>query len=178
MTNKRGSSPPSFGLMDNDLKEICQKLKNIYWVMFSIAFLLFFIVFFLHKINNLPSISSEYIGYVGWLLFVLTALFGIALPILMRNLFRYRVVKHGGVDLESFFHYEKRALLTALTSAYIANIAYILLVPKLHLYGSVLIALYAISVVYPKRRKIFIDMKCFGLDLNKLQGAKDEPKTN
>jgi hypothetical protein len=162
--------------MDNDFKKNCQRLRNIYWAMVSIAFLLFFLIFLLHKINNLPSINSKYIGYLGWWLFILAALFGVALPILMRNLFRYKVIKHKKVDINSFFQFEKRTLFIALTSAFVANIAYIFLVPKLHLYGSVLIALYAISVTYPERRKILIDMKCFGLDLNKMQRGNDEPK--
>ena len=146
--------------------------------MVSIAFLLFFVIFILHKVNNLPSINSKYIGYLGWLLFVLTALFGIALPILMRSLFRYKVIKYRKVDINSFFQFEKRTLFITLTSAYVANIAYIFLVPKLHLYGSVLMALYVISVLYPKERKILIDTKCFGLDLNQGQRGKDEPKKN
>ena len=164
--------------MDNNLKKICQKLKNIYWVMVSITFFLFFLIFSLHKINNLPSINPKYIGYLGWLLFVLTALFGIALPILMRSLFRYKVIKYKKVNINLFFQFKKRTLFIALTSAYVANIAYIFLVPKLHLYGSVLIALYAISVTYPKEREILIDMKCFGLHLNRGQRGKNEPKKN
>lgn len=164
--------------MNNDLKKICQRLRNIYWAMVSIAFFLFFLIFLLHKINNLPSINSKYIGYLGWLLFILTALFGIALPILMRTLFRYKVVKHKKADINSFFQFEKKTLYIALTSAYVATIAYIFLVPKLHLYGSVLVALYAISVTYPEKRKILIDMKCFGLDLNKGQRGNNESKKN
>jgi len=139
-------------------------------------FLLIFTIFALHKYEILIAYNSKYIGYIGLFLFVLSAFFGIALPILMRNLFRYRAIKKGDMNISLFFKFENKTLLIALISGYIANIAYILLVPKLHLYGSIIIALYAIYVNYPEKKKIIVDLKTFGMDIENIQGINNEHK--
>ncbi|NIA23878.1 MAG: hypothetical protein GWP03_06970 [Proteobacteria bacterium] len=151
------------------MKDIIKRLRTTYFIMVIPIFLLIFTIFALHKYKILIAFNSKYIGYIGLFLFVLSATFGIALPILMRNLFRYKAIKKGDIDISLFFNFENKTLFITLISGYIANIAYILLVPKLHLYGSIIIALYAIYVSYPEKKKIIVDLKTFGMDIKDIQ---------
>ena len=137
-------------------------------------FLLIFATFALHKYGILNAYSSDYIGYIGLFLFILSATSGIALPLFMRYLFRDKAIKHGNTNSSLFLNFEINTLYISLTSGYIANISYILLVPKLHLYGSVIIALYAIYAYFPERQKIIVDLKTFRMYIDDIKVVDNE----
>jgi hypothetical protein len=99
----------------------------------------------------------------GILVLILSVLCGIALPILMRAGFQTRAARTGSVDLENYTALQIRLIVVSMAAALLACVAYLFVLPKLYLYGSVLAGLYGIYSVIPSNRKINADLRYYGL---------------
>jgi predicted secreted protein len=90
----------------------------------------------------------------GILLLIVSVILGVALPILLRTLFNSRAVEAKRVALVDFVAHQQRLVVVSISAAYVAGVAYLLLVPNLYLYGSVLAGLYGIYSAIPSERKL------------------------
>jgi len=142
---------------------LIKRLTKTFWILASIAVALFgvdFLLFILKIPIVLPGIP---IGLLGLVFLMVSVVFGVALPILIRTLFQTRAAKRkrvGFMEMESF---EVKLVVIPFIAAYSADLACLFIVPDVHLYGSVACALYGIYSAIPVRRKILGDLNYYGL---------------
>ena len=129
--------------------------------MLAVAFL--GLGYLLHRLDITISPAIGSLRAWGIILLVFSALLGVALPILLRTLFNKKAVDAKQVKLEDFVAYQKRLVVISVSACYLAGIAYLLVVAKLFLYGSVLCGLYGIYSAIPQERKLKGEMRFYGL---------------
>jgi len=99
----------------------------------------------------------------GITVLILSVLCGAALPILMRSAFQTRAAGARSVGIEEYASLQVRLIVISMIAALPACVAYLFVLPKLYLYGSVLAGLYGIYSSIPSRRKINAELRYYGL---------------
>ena len=145
------------------VEALLKKLTVQFGILVGFATAFLGLVYLAHyqRITVTPPLFS--IWTWGVILLVLTVFFGVALPILMRTLFHSKAVKNKKVE---FSHYERlqiNLIVVSMIGAYTACLAYLFLVPKFHLYASIIAGLYGIYAAIPARRKISADLSYYSL---------------
>ena len=149
--------------MNEDVAKLARTLNRLFWVLTFLAIAVLGLGYLLHRMDI--SISPLVGGLRAWGIFLLvvSVFMGVALPVLIRTLFNKRAVDAKHVDLASFVAYQKRIVIISVSAAYVAGIAYMLVVPNLYLYGSVLAGLYGIYSAVPSERKLAGELRFYGL---------------
>ncbi len=150
--------------MANNATSVSKKLLKVFWIMITAALIFLSIGVFIHRsgISVEPPFGSAWSW--GLALLILSVSCGIALPILMRTIFHEQAIKRRKVDFERFTSFQIYLIIVSLSAAFFACLAYLFLVPKFHLYASVLAGLYGVYSSIPSEKKIAGEMKYYGLD--------------
>ena len=149
--------------MNQDVPQIGRSLNLLFWVLTVVALIFLGIGYLLHKSNI--TIQAPFDGLRAWGIFLLllSVILGVALPILLRTMFNKRAVDAKHVNLAAFVAHQKALVIISISAAYTAGIAYLLMVPNLYLYGSVLAGLYGIYSAIPSERKLKGELRFYGL---------------
>jgi predicted secreted protein len=150
--------------MSDDFNELMKNLNRLFWTLTVIAVVFLGFGYLLHRMGIRISSSPAGLNAWGILLLVLAATLGIALPILMRTLFNKRAVESKHVTKAEFVSHHRRLTAVAISAAYVAGVAHVLVVPGFYLYGSVLCGLYGIYSAIPQERKLKGEMRYYGLE--------------
>ncbi len=94
-------------------------------------------------------------------IFLSAALCGIALPILFRTLFVYEHRGRQRIGEMELFTFERKTLVSALLTPYLAIAAAFLGVPKILFAGTVLSMFYAVYYFYPSKKRIAFEKRIF-----------------
>ena len=149
--------------MNQDVPQIGRSLNLLFWVLTVVALIFLGIGYLLHRMNiEIPTPFGSLRAW-GILLLLLSVILGVALPVLLRTLFNKRAVEEKHVELFLFVAHQKRLVVVSVSAAYAACIAYLLMVPNLYLYGSVLAGLYGIYSAIPSERKLKGELRFYGL---------------
>ncbi|MCF7941354.1 MAG: hypothetical protein K9M84_07065 [Spirochaetia bacterium] len=89
--------------------------------------------------------------------------FSVALPVLLRSLFYARGMRSGGLPVKDFIRMQKLSILSVCIGSLCAVYAYYRVIYVVHLYMSVLSALYGIYTILPVRTSYERDLKSFGV---------------
>ena len=149
--------------MSDELDGLMRRLNRLFWTLTILAVAFLGLGYLLHRVNmdSPPSVGNPRVW--GILLLTLSAILGIALPILLRTMFNRRAVSSRRVEMREFAAHQKRLIAVAVSAAYAAGIAYLLALPGLYLYGPVLCGLYGIYSAIPQERKLNGEMRYYGL---------------
>ena len=149
--------------MNQDVAKIGRSLNRLFWVLTVVAIVFLGLGYLLHKSNT--TLQARFGGLRAWGIFLLllSVILGVALPILLRTMFNKRAVDAKRVSLAAFVAHQKRLVIISISAAYAAGIAYLLMVPNLYLYGSVLAGLYGIYSAIPSERKLKGELRFYGL---------------
>jgi len=150
--------------MNDEFSELVRTLNRLFWTLTVIAVAFLGLGYLLHRMAITVSTSLGNLQVWGIFLLTLAAILGIALPILLRTMFNKRAVDAKHVTKAEFVAHHKRLIAIAISAAYVAGVAYLLVVPGLYLYGSVLCGLYGIYSAIPQERKLKGEMRYYGLD--------------
>ena len=142
---------------------LVKRLTRIFSILASVAVVLFGVDFLLYVLKVPIVLPGIPIGVLGLVFLMISVFFGVALPILMRTLFQTRAAKRKRVGLGEMESFQVKLVVIPLIAAYSADLACLFIVPNIHLYGSVLCALYGIYSAIPVRRKILADLNYYGL---------------
>ena len=123
-----------------------------------IGFMCFFLAKNVHPVGFDAIKHREYLAPV---VFILSVLFAIALPIFFRALFAHRAQGLKGVSRKNFMKFERTLLAIALVTPYMTLTAYLLALPRFYCAGTVLMALYAVYYYYPSQRRIEFERRIF-----------------
>ncbi len=141
-----------------------KKLNVTFWTAAAFAVAVLTVVYILHKYGVTLQVPSGPPRLWGILFLLLTALCGIATPILMRTTFHDRAIKNKNVTRAQFEKYQKGIILTSFAGAFIADIAYLFLIPQFYVYGCVLAAIYGVYGAIPTPKKITAEMRFYNLE--------------
>jgi hypothetical protein len=149
--------------MNDDFSSLVRTLNRLFWILtgLAVAFLGLGYLLYRMEINLSTSLGSPQVW--GIFLLTLAALLGVALPILLRTLFNKRAVDKKRVSTADFIAHQRRLVVIPICAAYVAGVAYLLKLPGLYLYGSVLCGLYGIYSAIPQERKLKGEMRYYGL---------------
>ena len=104
---------------------------------------------------------TKFQGILAPLLFILSVIFATALPIFFRTLFANSVRQQKSVSQEDLLKFERAFLYIALVTPYIALAGYMLELPRFHLGGIVIMALYAVYYYFPSKKRIQSERRIF-----------------
>ena len=149
--------------METPLDLLFKELRRVFVVTTGLAAALFFLAYLLQTGDTFPSVPFFSERVWGIVCLVLSALCGIALPILMRTLYHERVHRKGKVSQANYRLLQLRIVVISLCAAYVAAVAYLFGTSRFHLGASVLAALYGVYGAIPYRKKVRADMKYYGL---------------
>lgn len=144
-------------------QELARELSRLYWALTALALLGLGGDVLLHRLRGPLPVPPGGERLWGVVVLVLAVAFGVALPILIRALFNGRAVREKRVDLEAFVRYQRALVVVPLLAAFVAAAAVLFPLGRLHLYGSVLAALYGAYGAWPAQRKIAGEMRYYGL---------------
>ena len=150
--------------MNQGFTELVRKLNSLFWILTFLAVALLGSGYLLHRMNVPISPPFGELRAWGILLLVVSVIMGVALPILLRTLFNKRAVEAKRVGMAAFADHQRRLVVISISAAYVAGLAYLLLVPNLYLYGSVLAGLYGIYSAVPSERKLTGEMRFYGVE--------------
>jgi hypothetical protein len=149
--------------MNDELADLVKTLNRLFWIMTVLAVAFLGLGYLLHRLGTSVPSSDQGLRIWGILLLTLAAVLGVAVPILVRTMFNKRAVSAKHVAMADFAAHQKRLVAIPITAAYVAGVAYLLAVPGLYLYGSVLCGLYGIYSAIPQERKLKGEMRYYGL---------------
>jgi len=149
--------------MNDELSELVRSLNRLFWTLTVLAVAFLGLGYLLHRTEVTISSSLGNLRIWGVFLLTLSAILGIALPILVRTIFNKQAVSTKKVAMADFAAHQKRLVAIPVCAVYVAGVAYILAVPGLYLYGSVLCGLYGIYSAIPQERKLKGEMRYYGL---------------
>ncbi len=147
----------------NDEPALLRSLSRLFWSLALPALVLLAADVAVHRTAGVPAPPFGSARTWGIVLLVLSVLLAAALPILIRTLFNARAVKQRSVEPESFARYQRALVAVPLAAAFLADAAYLLSLPRLYVYGSVLAALYGVYSAYPSQKKLAGELRYYGL---------------
>jgi hypothetical protein len=149
--------------MNDQLAKLTRELNILFWTLTLLAVGFLAVVYLVHKMSVTVSPPFGALRAWGIVLLVVSAILGVALPILLRTLFNKRAVDAKYIELADFVAHQKRLVAISISACYVAGLAYLLVVANLYLYGSVLCGLYGIYSAIPSERKLQGELRFYGL---------------
>jgi hypothetical protein len=136
-------------------------LKRTYFTLLLPAVAGFILIFVLRNFQlvrfNIPQIPP--ILYP--IIFIASVCFAVALPIFYRTVFANKRRHQTRTAEEDWLKFERNMLYIAMATPYVALIAQILQLPRFHLGGTIIMALYAVYYYYPSKRRIEFERRVF-----------------
>ncbi len=93
--------------------------------------------------------------------FISCIIFAVAAPVMQRTFFAHRMRGRKYTPAPDFYRFQKRLIITALLSPYMALAAGLTDLPRLYHAGVILASLYAVYYYYPSNRRISVDARIF-----------------
>jgi len=106
-------------------------------------------------------VSPPYPEVIVPLVFILSVVFAVALPILFRSLFANKMRGRKYTSAGEWLKFERILLYVAMMTPYLALAAHIMRLPRFHYAGTAIMALYAVYYYYPSQRRIAFDKRIF-----------------
>ena len=136
-------------------------LKRTYFT-FLLPAIAGFILFFVLQHFRLVSYTIPQIPRILYpIIFVVSVCFAVALPIFYRTVFANKRRHQIHTTEEDWLKFELNLLYIAMMTPYVALIAQILQLPRFHLGGTIIMALYAVYYYYPSKRRIEFERRIF-----------------
>ena len=140
---------------------MARKLRRTYFALLIPAIMGFALLFAAKAFHLISDTPGLYLKYLAPLVFILSAVFAIALPLFLRTLFVRKVHQQKSVSEADLLAFERTFLYVALVAPYLTLIGYLLALPRFHLTGKLLMALYAVYYYYPSQKRIRFERRVF-----------------
>ena len=136
-------------------------LKRIYFTLLLPAVAGFIAVYALQHFHlvdwKIPNIAPV----IHPIVFIFSVCFAVAFPILYRTVFANKRRHQTTTAEEDWLKFERNLLYIALATPYVSLIAQILQLPRFHLTGTIIMALYALYYYYPSKKRIDFERRIF-----------------
>ena len=136
-------------------------LKRTYFTLLLPAVAGFIAVFALQHFH-LVSFNIPQIPHILYpIIFIASVCFAVALPIFYRTVFANKRRHQTRTAEEDWLRFERNLLYIAMATPYVALIAQVLRLPRFHLGGTIIMALYAVYYYYPSKRRLKFERRIF-----------------
>jgi hypothetical protein len=136
-------------------------LKRTYFTLLLPAVAGFILVLVLEHFQlfewNIPRIPSV----VPPIVFIASVCFAMAFPILYRTLFANKRRHQTHTNENDWIRFERNLLYIAMAAPYVGLIAQILRLPRFHMAGTIIMALYAVYYYDPSKKRIEFERRVF-----------------
>jgi len=136
-------------------------LKRIYFALLLPAVAGFVLVLVLEHFQlvewNIPRIPDVIPPFI----FIASVCFAVALPIFYRTLFANKRRHQTRTNENDWIRFERNLLYIAMAAPYVGLIAQILRLPRFHMAGTIIMALYAVYYYYPSKKRIAFERRIF-----------------
>lgn len=136
-------------------------LKRIYFTLLLPAVAGFILIFVLRHFHRIRFNISQIPSVLSLIIFVASVCFAVALPIFYRTVFANKRRNQTSTAQEDWLKFEQNLLYITLATPYVALLAQILQLPRFHMGGTIIMALYAVYYYYPSKRRIEYERRVF-----------------
>ena len=136
-------------------------LKRTYFILLLPAVAGFILIFVLQHFHLVNFNISQIPPVLYPIIFIASVCFAVAFPIFYRTVFANKRRHQTHTTEEDWLKFERNLLYIAMATPYVALIAQILQLPRFHLAGSIIMALYAVYYYYPSKRRIAFERRIF-----------------
>ena len=136
-------------------------LKRTYFILLLPAVAGFISVFALQHFHLVDWTPVSIPRVIHPFIFIVSVCFAVAFPILYRTVFANQRRHQKNTTEEDWLKFERNLLYIALVTPYVCLIAQILKLPRFHLGGTILMALYAVYYYYPSKKRIDYERRIF-----------------
>ncbi|MDZ7696920.1 MAG: hypothetical protein U5R49_08390 [Deltaproteobacteria bacterium] len=112
-------------------------------------------------VSGTPGPVLKSLPFLAPLVFVLSVVFAVALPIFYRSVFAHRMRDEKTVSEKDLLKFERTLIHISLVTPYLILPAYLFEFPRFYFAGTVLMALYAGYYFYPSGRRIQFERRMF-----------------
>lgn len=138
-----------------------EKLKKIYFILLMPAVCGLIFLYFAKSSNFLELTKVAYQGTIAPLIFLLSVIFAVALPIFYRTLFAHRVRHRKNISEDNLIKFERNLIYSVLVTPYMTLIAYLFELPRFYFTGTILMSIYAVYYYYPSEKRIQFEKRIF-----------------
>ena len=136
-------------------------LKRTYFTLLLPAVAGFILIFALQHFHLVNFNISQIPPVLQPIIFIASVCFAVAFPILYRTVFANKMRHQTHTAEEDWLKFERNLLYIALATPYVCLIAQILKLPRFHLGGTIIMALYAVYYYYPSKKRIDYERRVF-----------------
>ncbi|MFC2093965.1 hypothetical protein ACFLSV_08710 [Bacteroidota bacterium] len=130
-------------------------LKKKYYYIVVPAITIAIVLIFFKQYSILQVTPTPLVVYtISPVIFILTALFAIAFPVLHRTIFNNGIKESKFITPDKFYRYQNQLLYLIAITPYLVLIAYVLNLPHFYFGGTALFSLYALYFYYPSEKRI------------------------
>lgn len=140
------------------------ELRKSYFALLLPAFILLLLAYGAEQAGLIHTYQIQILNIIAPLVFVLSVVLAVALPVFLRSLFAHQVRNQNRVLEADWLCFERRLLRVALLSPYLSSAAFLLEFPRFYFAGTLLTALYACYYFYPSRRRIAFEKRLFRVE--------------
>ena len=140
------------------------RLKKLYFTLLIPSFIGFIFGYAVKYLYHSMYIPGEVMAFGAPLIFILSAIFALALPIFYRTLFAHRRSHLSRIVPAELLKFERNLIGMAMVTPYLAMVAYLIGLPRFYLAGTILLALYAVYYYYPSKKRITFEERIFRTD--------------
>lgn len=134
---------------------MCRRLKRKYYLLVLPALLIALILIGFKHYNIFQVTPTSLItSTLAPLIFVLTAILALAVPIFYRSIFNNSLKDKKSITSERLFNFENRTLYIIASTAYLVLLAYLFQLPQFYFAGTALFSLYGLYFYYPSEKRI------------------------
>jgi hypothetical protein len=138
-----------------------EDLKRTYFILLIPAVLGFIVLFLSLKFNSINLNLYQVPKTLALIIFILSVVFAVALPIFYRTLFANKIRHQTATSEADWLKFERNSIRIALVTPYLTLAAHFLELPRFHLSGTILMALYAVYYFYPSKKRIAFERRIF-----------------
>ena len=142
-------------------------LKRTYFILLLPAVVGFVCVFVLQHFRIVSWDIQQYSSAISPIIFIISVSFAVALPILYRSVFANKMRQRTSTGEAEWLKFERNLLYIAMLTPYVGLIAQLLQLPRFHLAGTIIMALYAAYYYYPSKKRIEFDRRVFRVECEK-----------
>ena len=136
-------------------------LKRTYFTLLLPAVAGFVLIFILQHFHLVNFNISQIPPVLQPIIFIVSVCFAVAFPIFYRTVFANKRRHQTHTAEEDWLKFERNLLYITLATPYICLIAQILKLPRFHLGGTIIMALYAVYYYYPSKKRIDYERRVF-----------------
>ncbi len=130
-------------------------LKKKFYFIVVPAVVIAVLLILLKQFDILQITPTSFIqNTISPVIFILTALLAIALPVLLRTIFNNSIKESKFITPDKFYRYQNQTLHLIAFTPYLVLIAYVLHLPQFYFGGIVLFSLYALYFYFPSEKRI------------------------